>query len=455
MCLTIPEIYKNILSHISFSLKYRRENYLPMLVLAFILNTSKLSLRKLGQEILSEQRNKSNVCRIFNNADFNTPIIYKQFYDLSFQQISIPFSRPWLVIIDTTAKKTKRRWHRRKPNKGKGGKRRLRKRSSNCIKYKNKGKTGNGSQAQLWVMGLLITDTGVRIPLPRRSYYTKAYAKKHGLKYRSQIDIAVEMLTRFRVPDNVEIIVVADSFFESKKLDRICKTLNFTYVTAVDSHRCLADENGNSNGQHIVALFDSLSSEAFEKITLNSDSEEYYFFRRSSEHKKQRIYYACKKTLNIAKLGVRWVVFSKKVKNNGKDKSFSSKVLLTNNDKLTAKQIVELYELRWEIELYFKELKSYLHFSDYDFEDFKASERWVDIVVITFLFLEYVRLQQLKKLKLSDTPNNLKNARIPQLIEVVRLDVNKENISYLKEAIKSPFGRQNLLTMLSKYNLVA
>jgi hypothetical protein len=426
-----------------------------MLVFAFILNTSKLSLRKLGQEILSEQRNKSNVCRIFNNSEFNTAIIYKQFYDLSFQQISIPFSRPWLVIIDTTAKKTKRRWHRRKPNKGKGGKRRLRKRSSNCIKYKNKGKTGNGSQTQLWVMGLLITDTGVRIPLPRRSYHTKAYARKHGLKYRSQVDITVEMLTRFRVPNNVEIIVVADSFFESKKLDRICKSRNFSYVTAVDSHRCLADEYGNSNGQHIVALFDALSSEAFEKITLNSDSEEYYFFRRSSEHKKQRIYYVCKKTLNIAKLGERSVVFSKKVKNNGRDKSFSYKVLLSNNDKLSAKQIVELYELRWEIELYFKELKSYLHFSDYDFEDFKASERWVDIVLITFLFLEYVRLQRLKDVDSSEERSNLKNARTPQIIEVVKSEVNKENIFYIKEALKSPFGRQNLLAMLSQYNSVA
>ena len=369
MCLAIPEIYKNVLSHVSFSLKYGRKNYLSMLVFAFILNTSKLSLRKLGQEILSEQRNKSNVCRIFNNSEFNTALIYKQFYDLSLQQISILFSTPWLIIVDTTAKKTKRRWHRRKRNKGKGGKRRLRKRNSNCVKYKNKGKTGTGSQSQLWVMGLIITDTGVRIPLLRRSYHTKTYAKKHGLKYRSQIEIVVEMLTRFRAPENVEIIVVADSFFESKKFDRICKSRNFSYVTAVDSHRCLANEYGNSNGQHIVDLFDALSSKAFEKITLNSDSEEYYFFRRSSEHKKQRMYYVSKKTLNIAKLGVRWVVFSRKVKNNGKDKSFSCKVLLTNNDKLSAKQIVELYELRWEIELYFKELKSYLHFIDYDFED--------------------------------------------------------------------------------------
>ena len=135
----------------------------------------------------------------------------------------------YFFINDTTAKKTKRKWHRRKGNKKKGGKRRLRHRTSNCVKYKDKGKTGNGSQANLWVMGLLITDIGVRLPLPRRSYHTKEYAKKHGLKYRSQIDIMVEMLSRLPISENVELIVIADSFFESKKLDTICKTRGFTY----------------------------------------------------------------------------------------------------------------------------------------------------------------------------------------------------------------------------------
>jgi hypothetical protein len=304
-------------------------------------------------------------------------------------------------------------------------------------------------------MGLVITDSGARIPLPRRSYYTKNYAKKHGLKYRSQVDLVVEMLNDLSVPENVQVVVIVDSFFESKKLDQVCSNRQFTYVTAVDSNRCLADENGNSNGQHVVSLLEELPSDAFTKITLDEESEQYHDFRRTPGHRKIRTYHVCKKTLDIAKLGMRAVVFSKKEKIEGKSKSFSTKVLLTNDSQLTAEQIVELYELRWEIELYFKELKSYLHFSDYSFEDFKASQRWVDIVLITFLFLEYQRLLLIQSSLNPKEIKQLKNARTSQMIEIVKAEVNQANILYIQEALKSSYGRQHLLKTLSKINIVA
>ncbi|MGQ9560808.1 MAG: transposase [Candidatus Oleimicrobiaceae bacterium] len=265
----------------------------------------------------------------------------------------------------------------------------------------------------------------------------------------------MDVLTSLRVPENVEVIVVVDSFFEGKKLDRICNERRFTYVTAVDSNRCLADEKGHSKGQHVVSLLELLPAEAFEKITLDKESEQYPFFRRGPGHRKARTYHVCKKTLAIAKLGVRTVVFSKKEKSKGKHRSFSTKVLLTNNANLTAEQIVELYELRWEIELYFKELKGHLHFTDYDFEDFKASERWVDMVLITFLFLEHRRLQLLRGSLSPKETYHLKNARTPQMIEVVKAEAYKQNMLYIREALRSSYGRQHLLRALSKINVVA
>jgi IS4 transposase len=453
MCLSIPQNYREIFSYISSFLKYGRDNYLPMLVLAFILNVGKLSLRNLGQAIVTEQRHKSNVDRVFNNPDFYTQQVYRQFFGLFFQQQT--FLSRWLVICDTTTKKTTRKWQRRKRNRGKGGKRRLKCRHGNSIKYKNKGKQGTGSQTHLWVMGLLITDKGMRIPLPRKSYYTKDYAKKHGLKYHSQVDLVVNMLNSLPVPEHVEVVVVVDNFFESKKLDRVCHKYQFTYVTAVDSHRCLADEKGNSNGHHVVSLLEELPSDAFQKITLAENSEQYHCFRRRPGRRKARVYYVCKKTLDIAKLGMRTVVFSKKQKIEGKQRSFTTKVLLTNNDHLTVEQIVELYELRWEIELYFKELKSYLHFNDYSFEDFKAAERWVDMVLIAFLLLEYRRWQLIQSAALPKTKNQFNLARTPQMMEIIKTEVNEQNVLYIKETLKSAYGRQHLLNALAKINLVA
>ena len=50
--------------------------------------------------------------------------------------------------------------------------------------------------------------------------------------------------------------------------------------------------------------------------------------------------------------------------------------------------MIELYSVRWQIELFFKELKSTLGFSQYSFQSFRAVQAWVEIAITTVLFLE-------------------------------------------------------------------
>jgi glucan phosphorylase len=57
--------------------------------------------------------------------------------------------------------------------------------------------------------------------------------------------------------------------------------------------------------------------------------------------------------------------------------------------RLSAAQIVELYDLRWQIELFFKELKSTLGFDQYRFQKFEKVERWIDLCLITVLFWRF------------------------------------------------------------------
>ena len=64
---------------------------------------------------------------------------------------------------------------------------------------------------------------------------------------------------------------------------------------------------------------------------------------------------------------------------------------------LSAAEIVELYDLRWQIELFFKELKSTLGFHPYRFEKFTCVERWVEMCLVTFLYLEWYRVRRRKR----------------------------------------------------------
>lgn len=78
------------------------------------------------------------------------------------------------------------------------------------------------------------------------------------------------------------------------------------------------------------------------------------------------------------------------------------KVLITNGVALTAAEVVTLYSLRWQIELFFKELKSTLGFAQYRFRKFAKVEGWVQACLVTFCYLEWYRAQQLDNRHVSD-----------------------------------------------------
>ena len=62
---------------------------------------------------------------------------------------------------------------------------------------------------------------------------------------------------------------------------------------------------------------------------------------------------------------------------------------MTNATHLSVSEIVELYTLRWQIELFFKELKSTLGFHQNKFKTFEAVEGWGELTVTTVLYLKW------------------------------------------------------------------
>ena len=63
---------------------------------------------------------------------------------------------------------------------------------------------------------------------------------------------------------------------------------------------------------------------------------------------------------------------------------------MTNATNMSLSEVIELYSLRWQIELFFKELKSTLVFLQYRFQKLDAVEAWVNTAITTVLFLETV-----------------------------------------------------------------
>ncbi len=90
------------------------------------------------------------------------------------------------------------------------------------------------------------------------------------------------------------------------------------------------------------------------------------------------------------------LVFSTKTRPQGR-KDDVQKILMTNDQTRAVAKIVELYDLLWQIELFFKELKSTLGFHHYRFRQFERFEKWVEFALAAFLDLEWHRATQLRR----------------------------------------------------------
>ena len=112
---------------------------------------------------------------------------------------------------------------------------------------------------------------------------------------------------------------------------------------------------------------------------------------------KPRTFYVHEERRAVHSVGEVLLVFSTRKLPKRKERVEVQKILMTNDLSLTARQVVELYDLRWQIELFFKELKSTLGFHQYRFREFERVERWVELVLLTFLYLEWYRAVQLAR----------------------------------------------------------
>jgi hypothetical protein len=115
------------------------------------------------------------------------------------------------------------------------------------------------------------------------------------------------------------------------------------------------------------------------------------------------------------------------------------KILMTNALHLSVREVVELYTLRWQIELFFKEIKSVLGFHQYRFRRFAAVKGWTGVALTTFLYLEWYRAQRLRRRKLREEEKRWwREQRTYGLCQAVRQASQQSELEYLAAHLTTP-----------------
>jgi hypothetical protein len=249
-----------------------------------------------------------------------------------------------------------------------------------------------------FVMGLLLSPSGLRIPCCR-SYYTEGYCQAQDKSYRKQPELAAELIRGVAVPAGARVLVLGDTAFEAQDIRDACAARHFAWVVPSNPERVLA---GPKPRPKVAALVAGLSAEQFEAIRLVPGQGAYAAQQRVARCRvgpkaKARVYYAHAERRAVHNVGDVLLVFSTKEQPQAGRPVLVQKLLMTNALDLTAAEVVATYALRWQVELFFKELKSTLGMDRYRFRQFVKVENWVQACLVTFVYLEWYRAQQLQR----------------------------------------------------------
>lgn len=330
----------------------------------------------------------------------------------------------------------------------------------NTRRYGKKPKAKKGgrpsTQTHTFLLGLLLLPCGLRLPLPRQSWYTKAYAKSQKLPYKSQVELAAESLLWLQplLPAQASVVVLADSLFDGWRLFALGRDLGYTLITKLKSNRTFAD----APGTRVVAHGKSLAEAQFRRCRLCRGKEATAAYRRQPPRKprahEKRVYDYYSEVRSVSRIGEVRVVYSWKrptytPKPNFDRRQFAA--LVTNDLRLSPQKVVEYYELRWQIEVFFRELKGQLGLQDYQGTNFASYERYVTLALLGYMAREYQRLRGLKgQAKREEPKGGWATARTAVLVQQVRREAVRADLRWIEKRLQTVSGRRQIRNALRR-----
>ena len=304
-----------------------------------------------------------------------------------------------------------------------------------------------------FTFGLLLTPSGMRIPL-QIPHYTQEYCAEHGVTHRTTAEAAADMILALPLPEDADVVVLGDTAYDAGVIRDACASRGYVWIFPANPERVYEGQRGQR--PKLRSQLKDWKHLSLKTIRLRASEGKYAKYRRLSKWRvgpklKPRIYYAYQEIREVRSVGRVQLVFSTMKPNLLQATPDDVKILMTNAATMSVHEVIELYSLRWQIELFFKELKSTLGFSQYSFQNFRAARAWVEIALTTVLFLEFLRSQRMRDQGLSKKERQWwATQRIHGLCTAYRRQCSGEELHYLADRLKTRGGIAKLKRLLEQ-----
>lgn len=371
--------------------------YVARFVAAFCFHYGRMSARAAAEALPCEARHRGQASRFAQNCGLGDNS--EAYQRLAAAVLTCGATGPGRVVI-VVDKTNVSRQGAKAPNTFSSGNRQRRPRRGR--RYQQNKSAPRRCHA--FVVALVLLPDGRRIPF-HADYFTREYCTKHGRVHRTEAELAADLIRQLPLPDGPNSIVVGDTAYEARVVRTACQERRFRWLTPANTERVYA---GPSPRAKVGARLADLSANDFSPKRFLPHQGAHAAQRRVSASRcgpkmRPRTFYVHEERACVQRIGDVRILFSTKTAPTSRRplRRDQFKILLTDDRKASVQELIELYDLRWQVELFFKELKSGLGVHQYRFQDFAAVAAWIECGLIAFLYLEWYRARQRRSRKLS------------------------------------------------------
>ena len=264
------------------------------------------------------------------------------------------------------------------------------------------------------------------IPLGVRLYAKKELAPNLGIEFKKLTQLAAELIGSFNPPKGIRTYVLFDIYYLCPVVVDACREKGFHFIAPLKSNR-----NLHKNGR-------VLKVRSYCKNLFHRKPKQTCSFKKGNRTKQYQ--YVDAGWLGVSSLGSLHLVVSRR---NSERYQIG---LVTDDKRLSPKKMIEIYDARWSIEVFFRDAKQLLGLGQYQNGTYRAAVIHLHLVCFAYALLTHLAIQGEKgktKLPASASTADLQN----RLRRIVWDD--------LRDHLVHSTSKEDIINELDKLLLVA
>mgnify|MGYP001591539296 CR=1 FL=1 len=333
-----------------------------------------------------EKKARSSYNWFFTDGDWDEDEIAQRKADLFFEELRLKEGNRILLIIDDTYNE----------KKGKH--------------TEGVGKFFDHSKGFIWgnsIVTSVLQAEGLFIP-----HIAKIYVKKEdaGPDFKTKIQIAIkDIIEPLKVPAGTKLMVVFDSWWYSAALIMRCRELGHHVICQIKSDKKILLDNGESH--QVKRYAEQLDEKNFKKIEVKARG-------------KKKSYFIVEQIVKIDRTRQVRLVISKQ------NDDAEPKYYISTDTELNAKEILSIYEDRWDIETAHREANQKLGFKDYQLRSKRSIERFMQLVFAIWAGILLVEIES--------PPTGPKKKTLGEMVDQVKYESFVDLMVYVMEGFNLP-----------------